>query len=307
MPTPSRGIIEIDIDRYGQAARVSALADYLEIAALSKIRITRAALQDLIVDNEWVKRPRRRYHIVDDSSEDPASWSEAVFNMIGFRAATLGDLYPFEENGKALRLKTTTQRPRDMRYVSLLAITAVHSWDLPCTVPVESTLEDVVARTLAGMGMTVANIGATDRGSGFLDALHDAAETLGLRAHPNPTPRSVYAKDVGVDTLAGVVWNDQRIAGHWLTLGQVTVAQSQNWQNKLNEPQAPRWAGFLQEHVHPQVFLAIPHHIQDDHLRDIMASGRGLVVDRLRIVAQKPENNQDEQLIIDALLASHVE
>jgi hypothetical protein len=307
MPTSTRGIVEIDIDRYGQAARVSALADYLEIAALSKIRVTRAALQDIIVDNEWVKRPLRRYHIVDDAAEDPASWSEAVFNMIGFRAAHLGDLYPFEEKGKAVRLKETTQHLRDMRYVSLLAITAVHSWSLPCTVSVESTLEDVVARTLSGMGMTVANIGATDRGSGFLDALHNAADVLGLRAHPNPTPRSVYAKDVGVDTLAGVVWNDQRMAGQWLTLGQVTVTQSQHWQGKLNEPQAPRWAGFLQEHLHPQVFLAIPHHIQDDHLRDMMASQRGLVVDRLRLVAQKPENNQDEQMIIEALLASDVE
>lgn len=306
-PSGASGVIEIDIDRYGQDARVSALADYLEIAALAGIRVTRAALQDMIVDNEWVRRPIRRYHIPDDVADDPASWSEAVFRMISDRAAQLDTLYPFEERGRSVCVKASVPDLRNSVYMSLLGITAVHAWRLPCSVPVESTLEDVVARTLGRMGMTVANIGATDRGSGFLDALHDGASSLGLRAHPDPRPRSVYAKDVGVDTLAGIVWNDQRVAGQWLTLGQVTVAESQHWPQKLNQPEPARWADYLQEQMHPQVFLAIPHHIQDDHLRNMMASRRGIIIDRLRLVSRKPDNSDQEIAIIEALLAADVD
>ncbi|MDY0910115.1 hypothetical protein [Microbacterium sp. CFBP9034] len=304
--TDAGSVIEIDIDRYGQDARVSALADFLEIAALSRIRVTRAALADLIVDNEWARRPVRRYHLAEDMPEEADSWSDAVFRMIGDRGASLRDVYPFEERGRSVQLKSSACDPRESAYVALLAITAVHAWNLPCTVSVEATLEDLVARTLHALGMTVANIGVTDRGSGFLDALRQGAATLGLRAHPNPTPRSVRAKDIGVDTLAGVVWGDQRVAGQWLTLGQVTVAQSQYWPQKLNEPEAPRWADYLQELIHPQVFLAIPHHIQDDHLRNMMAGRRGLVIDRLRLAARMPSNTAAERTVIEALLASTV-
>lgn len=299
-------VVEIDIDRYGQDARVSALADFLEIAALSRIRITRAALADMIVDNEWSRRPVRRYHLAEDVPDDADAWSDAVFRMIGDRGAALQGLYPFEERGRAVHLRSGAGDPRESSYIALLAITAVHAWSLPCDVPVESTLEDLVARTLEAMGMTVANIGATDRGSGFLDALRQGATALGLRAHPNPTPRSTRAKDIGVDTLAGVVWKDQRVGGQWLTLGQVTVAQSQHWTKKLNEPEAPRWADYLQELIHPQVFLAIPHHIQDDHLRNMMAGRRGLIIDRLRLAARMPQTTPSERTVIEALLAATV-
>ncbi|MCS3442454.1 hypothetical protein [Microbacterium phyllosphaerae] len=305
--TATDTILEIDIERYGQDARVSALADYLEIAALSGIKITRAALQDLIVDNEWVRRPLRRYHLPEEVENDPESWADSVFSMIADREGQLGDLYPFKEQGRSLQLKDPAFERLSSPYLSLLAITAVHAWDLPCDAPVESTLEEVVAGTLALMGLTVANIGATDRGSGFVDALADGAAALGLRAHSNPTPRSVSAKDAGVDTLAGVVWRDYRQAGHWLTLGQVTVAQSQHWVSKLNQPEPARWADYLQELLHPQVFLAVPHHVQDDHLRNIMASRRGLIIDRLRIVARKPANTENEETIVGALLAASVD
>lgn len=305
--TAQSATIEIDIDRYGQDARVSALADYLEIAALAGVRVTRAGLQDLVVDNEWVRRPLRRYHLPGRVEDDPESWADSAFSMIADRAASLGDKYPFEEGGRSVRRRANGGPDDESEYLSLLAITAVHAWDVPCTTPVESTLEDVVARTLERAGMSVANIGATDRGSGFVSALHGGATTLGLRAQKNPTPRSVYAKDVGVDTLAGVVWRDGRVAGHWLTLGQVTVAQSQEWRRKLNEPEPARWADYLQELLHPQVFLAVPHHVQDDHLRDLMASRRGLVIDRLRIVSRKPRNSKAEKSIIEALLEAQVE
>ncbi|WP_127792575.1 hypothetical protein [Agromyces sp. LHK192] len=304
--TSSPALVEADIDRYGSDARVSALADYVELAALSGYRVTRARLQDLIVDNEWVRRPTRRYLLPDDVEDDPESWADAVFSMLSEREAVLGDLYPFVEQGRALKLKTPGFSRLDSPYLALLAITVVHAWELPCATPAESTLESVVASTLGQLGISAVGIGATDRGTGFVDALAFGGAALALRPMIDPRPRSRSAKDAGVDTLAGVVWRDYRPAGHWLFIGQVTVGKSQSWREKLNQPDAPRWAKFLQEPLHPQVFLAIPHHAQDDHIRDLMAGQRGIIIDRLRLVGNKPENTPAERSLIEAMLDASV-
>lgn len=300
-------LIEPDIDRYGQDARVSALADFLELAALAGYRITTAALQDVIVDNEWVRRPLRRYLLPEDVEDDPESWADAVFSMIGERGAQLGELYPFEVRRRSVAMKDPTFTREDSPYLSLLAITTVHACGIDAPVSAEATLEEVVANTLAHLGISAVNIGATDRGTGFVKALHDGARALDLWAMQDPRPRSARAKDVGVDTLGGFVWRDHRQAGHWLIIGQVTAAQSQHWAMKLAQPQPARWATYLQELLHPQVFLAVPHHVQDDHLRDLMESRRGVVIDRLRIVANKPDNTIAERSLIRAMLDTRIE
>lgn len=300
-------LIEPDIDRYGQDARVSALADYLELAALAGFRITKAALQDLIVDNEWVRRPIRRYLLPEDVEEDPESWADAVFAMILDRDSQLGTSYPFEIKGRSVVMKDPTFARLESRYLSLLAITLVHACEIHAPVSPESTLESVVAGTLGNLGIASVNIGATDRGTGFVEALQSGARALDLWAMQDPRPRSARAKDAGVDTLGGFVWRDHRQAGHWLIIGQVTTAQSQHWGFKLAQPQPARWATYLQELLHPQVFLAVPHHVQDDHLRDLMESRRGVVIDRLRIVANKPANTPAERTLIDALLGARIE
>lgn len=300
-------LIEPDIDRYGQDARVSALADYLELAALAGHRVTIAALQDLIVDNEWVRRPIRRYLLPEDVEDDPDSWADAVFAMIAERGAQLGDLYPFEVSGRSVRMKDPSFAREESRYLSLLAITVVHACGITGVGSPEAILEDVVADTLAHLGISSVNIGATDRGTGFVEALQNGAKALDLWAMQDPRPRSSRAKDVGVDTLAGFVWRDHRQAGHWLVIGQVTAAQSQHWAMKLAQPEPARWATYLQELLHPQVFLAVPHHVQDDHLRNLMESRRGVIIDRLRIVANKADNTIAERVLIKAMLDAEIE
>lgn len=304
---PEPLVIEIDIDRYGQDARGSALADYLELAALAGIRVTKAALRDLIVDNEWVRRPVRRYLLPDDVDDDPDSWSESVFSIIAERGDALGDVYPFTVRGKSVVVKDRDLDRLSSRYLSLLAITVVHAWSLPCEESAEATLEMVVADTLSSVGMGAVGVGATDRRMGFVDALREGGAALGLRPSPDPRPRSASAKDVGVDTLAGVVWRDHRQAGHWIVIGQVTTAQSQLWRSKLAQPEPARWANYLQEQLHPQVFLAVPHHVQREHLVDLMESRRGVVIDRLRLARNKPENSLRERQLIEAMLAARVE
>jgi hypothetical protein len=299
------GLVEPDIDIYGNRARASALADYLEVAALFKRRVTRAALEDLVEDNEWVERPRRQVFL-PDQGEDPATWGEAVFNVLTEREERLGDKYPFTQRAHALVLTDPALDARSSAYVALLALTVVHAWQLITPVPPESTLEEVVVSVLTDMGLSCVNIGATDRGSGFVDALKSGGVALGLQPMENPTPRSRRAKDEGVDTLAGVVWRDGRPAGQWLLIGQVTVAQSHNWKLKIKEPEPNKWAAYLQEPLAPTAFLAVPHHAEEEHLRELLASRLGIMIDRLRLVAHKPGNSPNEIALIDALLSATV-
>lgn len=295
-------VIEPNIDIYGKYARISALADYIEIAALADIRITEASLADMIVDNEWVRRPVRQFITPENVNEDPGELSKNIFALLRERRAVLGDTYPFEEAGKSLRKRADTPEPVECRYTALLALTAVHAWKIPCSVKPEPTLEHVVMSVLVELGLDAINIGATDRDGGFKDAVINGGQHLGLQPMSDPMPRSKSAKDAGVDTLAGAVWRDGRPGGHWIFIGQVTVAQSSQWKVKLAQPEPPRWAKFLQEPLHPQAFLAVPHHVEIDYLRELLESQRGLILDRLRIVSRKAANTTDEVALIESLL-----
>ena len=47
------GTIEPNVEAYGKYGRVSALADYLEVSALSGNPTKRRLLSDFIVDSDW--------------------------------------------------------------------------------------------------------------------------------------------------------------------------------------------------------------------------------------------------------------
>ena len=266
----SQVVIEPNIDRYGKYARSSALADYLELAALAGKRITRDRLEDLIEENEWARRPKRQYY-TPNQEPDPAAWSDSVFSVVADRRAALVDRYPFEERGRAVRVVDAALDRGASEYLAVLAITVVHAWGLPAPVDPEEVLEELVAGVLENLGLAVSRMGTLDReAGGFRETLKAGGTALGLRPSPDPRPVSRRAKDAGVDTLGGVVWRDGRRAGQWLFLGQATVAQSHEWERKLSEPQPPRWARYLQEPLLPQAFLAVPHHVEDDHMDDLL-------------------------------------
>lgn len=300
-------LISPNIDLYGSKARVSALADYVELAALLGKTVTRADLADLIADNDWTLRPTRGYVVASEVDEDPLAWADSVFAILDERSSVLAEKYPFEFKRNALKWRDSALRPIDSSYVSLLAITSAHAFSIDTSVNVEGLLERIVADTLRSMGLGVASVGVTDRKGGFVEAVQQAGLELGLAPDPDPRPRSVSAKDEGVDTVAGLVWRDGRRGGHFLFIGQVTVGKSDTWKSKLKEPEGKKWAGYLREDLFPQAFLAIPHHVEAQHVTWMMASDAGVVIDRLRIVLKKPPNSSDEVLVIEGLLACDIE
>jgi hypothetical protein len=303
------GRVPLNIDAYGTYARQSALADYLEVAALFERNITEAALARSIEENGWATLPRRQFLTVENFDEDPEAWAKSVFSVIRERVQILDQHYPFELESASLKLRIPRTEIIDSPYIALLAIAVLHAWNISITGPAPSdTLENLVARTLGNRGLLVSRMGAHDRAQrSFVDAVNDGGRLLGLTPMPNPLPRKRSVKDAGIDTLAGLTWVDGRRGGQWLFIGQATVGESNTWQGKLAEPVPGLWADYMQEPLDPQAFLAVPHHIDDDHLAHLTHSRRGLILDRLRLCPFMGTISPDEQELIRQLLRVIVE
>jgi hypothetical protein len=103
-----------------------------------------------------------------------------------------------------------------------------------------------------------------------------------LAANPGaPVPVSLAANDEGLDVLAHADWRDSR-AGRWVFVGQATVAKSDQWESKASDASASQWMDLLSERLRPAGFLAVPHHIQNDHWSHLLYTDR-LLLDRLRL------------------------
>lgn len=300
--------LEPSLEVYGTYGRPAALADWVELAACAGEPISESALSDLIDDNGWTTKPSRHFHatLEDYSLEaDPDELARASFTMLRQRLSILGHRYPFTFERQALRHAGGSYNP----YLSLLAITVAHAWpgvEVRGEGSPENVLEHVVAEVLRDKGLRVATMGALDRGRRtFPENLKAGAALVGLRAMPKPYPVAISAKDAGVDTLAGVTWTDGR-PGQWVMLGQVTCAQTDHWVEKLDQPKPAIWADYLIEPHHPLAFLAVPHHVDAGHLAFLLKSGRGIVLDRLRLANHESGVSAEERHLIDLVLAAGV-
>src|SRR5450759_3429280 len=93
--------LEPNINAYGTYARVEALADWLEVAALVGRRVTRAQLEDMIADNGWTELSPQQLYLADGAEESatPEAWVEAVLTTLNRRQDILRERWPYEIRG----------------------------------------------------------------------------------------------------------------------------------------------------------------------------------------------------------------
>lgn len=308
--------IEINIDRYGIAGRVGALADFWEVAALGRVAITQSDIGDAIKDRDWTNLETNRVLGAGETAESRVRLPDAqdramemaarVAASIQERSDVLGPLYPFRlTDGGTLRLKPRFVR-RKSAYLALLAAAVLHSWSVPTSLRVEMIFERFVVGALSGHGLQAAGMGTATAGT-FSARLREIADRLGLRADETRASRSVSAQDEGVDFVATLIWQDNR-AGQWIWIGQATCAASDRWAEKLNEPSSTQWAQFLLEVVPPQPFLALPHHLEPKEFELLLIKGRSAtVLDRLRLTSSAPRLTKEQVALVDALLTVEVD
>lgn len=304
--------ISPDANIYGTYAKTSALADYMEVCTLRNVRISKATLADLVGDRDWQLRelivgpdedaPERLADRVD-LSRDVA---DRVFTTLRERQLALPTAYPFEVGKDYLTLRDGFD-VANSPYVSMLAITVTHAYKLEGAPRPTDVLEDVVADALKTRLPLAINFGRVRRGvNTFENAVVEICPLIELDATPGSAWRAKFAQDENVDTIGHITWGDQR-AGAWAIVGQATCAKSDEWEVKLDEPKAATWAKFLGVIPHPLVFLAIPHHIEDQHLYRLVQGERGIVLDRLRLARFRQAIASDERELVDRMLNADLE
>lgn len=293
-----------NIDWYGTYATASALADYLEIAATAGVQLTRAAVVDLIEDNEWSRRVGREHFTGDDESEEKArDIADRVFNVIGERSDLLGAQYPYVTDSSG---RLTFVGASDHPYLAFLAISIAHAAKLDVADDPKQIFEDTVTDVFRARGWLASNFGRAARSGGFAGALTALGNELSLQPDPDAAPRSQSAQDEKADTLAHYPWCRNRL-GRWLSIGQVTCAVSNEWRSKLLEPSPKSWKARLGEVVEPTVFLAVPHHIESRHRTYLLNDCNRYILDRLSLLSFKTSVSGAEQSLIDAVVQAEIE
>lgn len=239
-----------------------------------------------------------------DHADEAAS---VVFFQLDERRHILADLYPFQIEGDLISVGPDVDQEASA-YVAVLALTIAHAFDVETVSHPETLFEQTVTRVLRARGLSSSGIAAIRRECGsFEEALQTACQEVGLRAAPNAAPRLARAHDEGVDVLCHIGWEDDLRPGTWGFIGQVTVGRSDSWRSKFQEPSPCRWKSFASTRISPSRFLAVPHHVERRMMELLTLEGGGVVLDRLRLVRYKRQNDNHEREIIQAVLREDVE
>lgn len=306
--------LEPNVDAYGTYARVSALADFLELVALDGSRLSRGNTADYIGDLSWQSLLKDLFlsddgetTFSDEYSEEPSGGTEEaaerVFNLLDHRSECLGERYPFHVDIEEGWLQGTEPTPSP--YFALLGITIAHAFNIPTELRPTDVFEDTVSRAFADAGHTSLNFSKfRKRYSTFGEALVAAGPSINLHPTPLGAPISKSAQDAGGDVLvqmeSGYVPGCD--VGAWTLVGQATCGQSDSWQQKLGEVETPAWQGRLGSVLPPQPFLAVPHHADYAHV--LVLNQHTIVLDRLRLTRMLTGVSDDELQILDAVMSA---
>lgn len=304
-------------DTYGQYARVSLLADYVELLALKGRPVQRASVADFLADNDWdfglivpadghphlAARPGVLAERLDEADET----ASIVYRQLDERSDVLGDRYPFTIDNERISLGPGVD-PKASAYIAILALTVAHAFKVPSSCRPEVQFEQTVTDVLCKRGLAAVGFAAVRRESGsFENALAIACDRLGLVDAIGAAARLKRAHDEKVDVLGHIGWEDDLRLGTWGFIGQVTVGRSDSWERKIAEPSRDRWKQFTSMGVSPSRFLAVPHHVERSMLEILTGDDKGIVLDRLRLVKFKTCIFDSEREIIEAVLGEDVE
>lgn len=305
-------------DIYGQYARASLLADYVELLAFKDQPVRRATVAKFLSDNdegwdlELIQAPEddRPDEQADDLSErvDVADErASIVFRQLDERRRALADRYPFEIADDQISLRPGVDRASNA-YVAVLSLTIAHAFQIVPSPRPAVLFEETVASVLRERGLSSVGFAALRRRHGnFEAALTAACREIGLKAAPNAAARRKKAHDEGVDVICHLGWEQDLRPGSWGFIGQVTVARSDSWSKKIKQPSPTLWARRIGTIIQPMPFLAVPHHVERQTMEWLTGEGPAIVLDRLRLVRFKKNIEPDELEIIQAVMREEVE
>lgn len=296
--------LSLSPDVYGRFARFSAVADFLELVVLKRPRLT-------ITEPDLERRLETDgIRLETPLTTTPAGSTQAasiVFDILLERARVLEGRYPFEVT-KRNGLKARTHLIGTYRV--LLALTTAHAYRIHRLADPKKLFEGLVERTLKRLGLRTATTGTSRprrrSGGGFPAVLAAACAEVGLESTVDDVIISHAAQDMKVDTLAHLDLRDRR-SGRWTFIGQVTIAESGEWEKKAAEPKPKLWQKLIADTHSPAPFLAIPHHVEPRHLESLHGESEAIVLDRLRIALRGAPPTSRERALVTSVDDCRVE
>ena len=325
----------------------SRLTDWLEVEVLVRSRPV-ATRGDVLRLHDFLEDEEHKVEIdvvtgealeSEILGEERAQCADTVLNEIEYRAAVLGDDYPFatETKGQQWQIQLATAS-HDRR------VEAARICYLFCLLICAIRDERISGMTIGALRQSMANhfqAIATDaaagilngeaisfgfprpKGEGFRPALARASQQMRLGKPLDSVPlwSNGNEKDAGIDVIAWRDFSDGR-PSKLLMLGQ--VASGLNWTEKSVKNDTYRFFDWFSErpteHFIPSIFIPFPQHhdceARDDATFEEVAvanawhqeRGFGLIVDRLRIVEAAAARlaaagNQTEISTLDLLRA----
>jgi hypothetical protein len=289
-------LLQFDIDRYGQFARLTNVADLLELGLLQGRAVSKARVADWLDDLDL----RAQFDLL--SEKTPATMQEVadfVFELLAERSACLEDAYPFSVVGNSLKFRG----PQQCMYLDFLGLTVAHAYELLQGVP--ALFEEVVAEAFRTSGWKAYRLGANR--TKFAQALEAAGNAIGIKTFPSAAVHSRAANDEGADVLARLpLFRDDR-DGQLLIVGQATLEKSSGWEKKVSEVKPNRWRKYLGTELDPIRVFATPYHVELRKLARLLEGESTIALDRLRLVQMLRTPNQNARSIWTNVASQSVE
>ena len=255
-------------DTYGQYARASLLADYVELLALTGRPVQRAGVADFLVDNPWDLElivPTESYPtgtpreaVLGERLDRADETASIVYRQLDERSDTLGSQYPFHIDGERVTLAPSVD-PKASAYIAMLALTIAHAFKVPSRYRPEIEFEQTVADVLRTRGLSAVGFAGIRRQCGsFEEALAIACERLGLVDAVGGAARRKMAHDEKVDVLGHIGWEDNLRLGTWGFVGQVTVGRSDSWDQKNQRAESRSLAAIREHRSVPRTIPSCP-------------------------------------------------
>lgn len=296
---------DLDITAYGSYAELSAVADYVEVAALQSGRVSIVGLETTFEDIQDWPKSKMEYATLGQKQDSASDAATSVFSILAQRAAVLQVQYPFEVSASEIRPRFAVDRA----YLAYLAIAFLHGNKLQANALPTKVFEHMVRRSLRSRVTKTAAI--YDGHGRFMKRLRRAARRIGLSGTVRPIQHRRAANDEGCDVLVHHDLADPRPLS-WVAVGQATCGSSDNWIHKAAEASPSYFRHALALYTLPVPFFAVPYHIDDSALEWLCSRRENVyVLDRLRLtrlmwrrqIVNEPATLIDDLLRVEITLA----
>lgn len=259
-----------------------------------------------------------------DSETAQSEFFNSTIAGLRFRENVLQLAYPFkiDDSTNVMALKVGCNNSQSNLYAHLLLISMLEQYGRNKLFSslahrdhgtLRLFFERLVTEALRHKGYKCAHIGTGGPSGNFASKVTQCMTDLALGTPGDRAAFQKYAKDGGVDIIAGHFWGDHQ-SREVVLLVQCTVSPPDEWQHKINEAASVHWSNLLNQ-ASPQIScLATPLPTTADSLNHLTLLTSHTFFDRIRLslagqgmaIQSIPDYDKYHKIVTKALKARNI-